>query len=189
MRHPLLPRAFFARVLVLSALAAGASAISVPASAATWQMAAGPTRSEGTALEIARSATRWEAALGFVSGQTVNVRTVQDFCTAGTAGPECTTVTSSAERPVESYGYLSVQRKFRFHEGAALEPVLGVGLVANSDTNPYVSSPLTFSLSAGVRFAGRWSLEWRHFSNAGLEQPNLGQDMLLLRAEFSRGSR
>lgn len=154
------------------------------AMAATWQVAAGPTRSDGSALEIARSSARWETALGYVSEQEVNVRTLQDTCTAGAAGPECITLAGTAERPVASYGYLSVQRKFRFREGATLQPVLGIGVVANSDTNPYVSSALTFSLSAGLRVGERWSLEWRHFSNAGLEQPNLGQDILLLRATF-----
>jgi hypothetical protein len=159
--------------------------VSGPAAvAATWQVAAGPTRSDGSALELARSTARWETALGYVSEQEVNVRTVQDTCTAGPAGPECITLSSTAERPVASYGYLSVQRKFHFREGATLQPVLGLGVVANSDTNPYVSSALTFSLSAGLRVGERWSLEWRHFSNAGLEQPNLGQDILLLRATF-----
>ena len=63
------------------------------------------------------------------------------------------------------------------------------GVVANSDTNPYVSSALTFSLSAGLRVSERWTLEWRHFSNAGLEQPNLGQDILLFRADFGNVAR
>jgi hypothetical protein len=164
--------------------------LSAPAAiAATWQVAAGPTRSDGSALEIARSTARWEAALGYVSEQEVNVRTLQDTCTAGAAGPECVTLASNVERPVASYGYLSIQRKFRFREGASLQPMFGIGLVANSDTNPYVSSVLTFSLSAGLRVSERWTLEWRHFSNAGLEQPNLGQDILLLRATFQPGSR
>ncbi|MBL8200756.1 MAG: acyloxyacyl hydrolase [Chromatiales bacterium] len=155
-----------------------------PGVAASWQLAAGPTRAEGSALEIARSTARWETALGYVSEQEVNVRTLQDTCTAGTAGPECVTLVSTADRPVAGYGYLSVQRKFVFREGGSLQPVLGVGMVANSDTNPYVSSGLTFSLSAGLRLGERWTLEWRHFSNAGLEQPNLGQDILLFRAAF-----
>jgi len=159
------------------------------APAATWQIAAGPTRSEGSALEMARSTARWQTALGYVSDQTVNVRTVQDICATGAAGPECETVTGRAERTVASYGYLSLQRRFHFREGAALRPTLGLGIVANTDTNPYVSSALTFSLSAGLRFGERWSVEWRHFSNAGLEQPNLGQDILLFRANFGPGGR
>jgi Lipid A 3-O-deacylase (PagL) len=153
-------------------------------SAATWQVAAGPTRSDGSAVEIARATARWETALGYVSEQEVNVRTLQDTCTAGSTGPECTTLASTAGRPVASYGYLSIQRRFLFREGDTLRPVLGIGAVANSDTNAYVSSAVTFSLSAGLRVSERWTLEWRHFSNAGLEQPNLGQDILLFRATF-----
>lgn len=155
--------------------------------AATWQLAAGPTRTDGSALEIARTTARWETALGYVSEQEVNVRTLQDTCTAGSAGPECVTLAGTAGRPVAAYGYLSLQRKFRFRDDATLQPVLGIGLVANSDTNPYVSSALTFSLSAGLRLGERWSLEWRHFSNAGLDQPNLGQDLFLFRANFGGG--
>jgi hypothetical protein len=49
-----------------------------------------------------------------------------------------------------------------------------------------VSSTAAFSLSAGLRIGQRWTLEWRHFSNAGLNQPNLGQDILLLRGRFGR---
>jgi hypothetical protein len=149
--------------------------------AANWQLAAGPTRADGSAVEISRSTTHWEMALGYVTDQQVRVQTVQDTCTAGPAGPECITLTASAERPVDSYGYFSVQRKFAFRDDATLRPILGLGVVANSHTNPYVSSAVTFSLSAGLRLGGGWSLEWRHFSNAGAEQPNLGQDMLLLR--------
>ncbi len=159
--------------------------LGAPASvAATWQIAAGPTRSDGSALEIARATARWETALGYVSEQEVEVRTLQDLCTAGAGGPECVTLAGTATRPVASYGYLSVQRKWHFRQGATLQPTLGVGVVANSDTNPYVSSALTFSLSAGLRVSERWTLEWRHFSNAGLAQPNLGQDILLFRGSF-----
>ena len=154
------------------------------AQAATWQLAAGPTRSEGSAVEIARSTARWETALGYVSSQEVDVNTVQDLCIAGAAGPECVTVHSTVRRSVDEYAYLSVQRRFAFRTDRTVRPILGFGIVGNTDTNPYVSSPLTFSLSAGLRLGERWSLEWRHFSNAGMKQPNLGQDILLLRASF-----
>ena len=123
-------------------------------------------------------------ALGGVSAQQVRIRTLQDTCVAGVAGPACVTLESTTQKSVDSYGYLSVQRKFRFRDDATLRPVLGFGIVANSHTNAYVSSAVTFSLSAGLRIGDRWSLEWRHFSNGGLVQPNLGQDMLLVRAAF-----
>ncbi|MEO7385680.1 MAG: hypothetical protein ABIX37_01960 [Gammaproteobacteria bacterium] len=68
--------------------------------AATWQFAAGPTRSDGSAVEVARATARWETALGYIGDQKVMVRTVQDTCQAGPAGPDCVTETSTAERRV-----------------------------------------------------------------------------------------
>ena len=55
----------------------------------------------------------------------------------------------------------------------------GLGLAAYTDNNPLVSSPLGFSLSAGMNIGERFGFQWRHFSNAGIEQPNMGQDVLL----------
>ncbi len=156
------------------------------AAAATWQLAAGTTDSHGNALEIARSTRRWEAAFGYVTEQRDNIRTEQDVCTATSTGPDCITLKGTAERSVDGYGYLSVQRRFAFRPYERLQPILGLGVVAYSDTNPYVSSTVAFSLSAGLQIGKRWTLEWRHFSNAGLAQPNLGQDILLLRGRFGR---
>ena len=161
-----------------------AALLSAPADAATWQLAAGPTRYEGGALEVSRATRRWETAFGYVSSQQVDVTVAQDTCAAGPTGPACTTNTWSERRPVDGYGYLSLQRRFEFRRHGVLQPLAGAGFVVNSDTNPYVSSAVTFSLSAGLRLGPRWTLEWRHFSNAGLAQPNLGQDLLLIRSDF-----
>ncbi len=174
----MLPRTFWVILALL--------AVFDPAAAATWQLAAGTTDSHGTALEIARATPRWETALGYVTKQRVDIRTEQDVCTATATGPDCFTRKGTAERRVDGYGYLSVQRRFAFRPEERLQPIIGLGIVANSDTNPYVSSTVAFSLSAGLRIGERWTLEWRHFSNAGLAQPNLGQDILLLRGRFGR---
>ncbi|MDP2326078.1 MAG: acyloxyacyl hydrolase [Gammaproteobacteria bacterium] len=154
--------------------------------AATWQLAAGPTRSEGNALEVARTTARWEMALGYVSEQRVNVRTEQDVCAATATGPDCVTLREMVEDHVDGFGYVSVQRRFAFRPDAWLQPILGLGVMGSTDTNPYVSSGAALSLSAGLRLGKRWTLEWRHFSNAGLTQPNLGQDILLLRGRFGQ---
>jgi hypothetical protein len=174
----MLPRTFWVLLALLAVFDAAA--------AATWQLAAGPTGAHGNALEIARATPRWEAALGYVTEQRVDIRTEQDVCTATATGPDCVTLKWTTERRVDGYGYLSVQRRFAFRPDERLQPILGLGVVANSDTNPYVSSTAAFSLSAGMRIGQRWTLEWRHFSNAGLNQPNLGQDILLLRGRFGR---
>ncbi|MEZ5565296.1 MAG: acyloxyacyl hydrolase [Gammaproteobacteria bacterium] len=114
------------------------------------------------------------------------MNTVQEICIARATGPDCVDQTGTAARTVTRYGYLSLQRRFTFGSNPRLQPVFGIGAVANSDTNPYVSSPLTFSLSLGLRLGRQWSVEWRHFSNAGLAPPNLGQAMQLLRARFGQ---
>jgi hypothetical protein len=181
---PALPRQRPARLAgaLLGVVVAGST---LPARAADWLFAAGPTRSDGGAVEIARTTPRWEVAAGYVSSQRVNVITVQEVCLAQPVGlPVCEDQTTRSRRDVDGYGYLSLQRRFSWRDDRFLRPVIGVGAVALTDKNPYVSSPVTFSLSAGLRFGQRVTLEWRHFSNAGLEGPNLGQDMLLLRGRW-----
>jgi len=174
----MLPRTSWVGVALLTVLH--------PAAAATWQLSAGPTDSDGSALEIAGAVPRWEVALGYVSVQRVAIRTEQDVCYARATGPECIILKDTDERDVNDYGYLSVQRRFAFRQDAQLQPILGLGVMASSDTNPYVSSNFAFSLSAGLRLGSRWTLEWRHFSNAGLAKPNLGQDIMLLRGQFGQ---
>jgi hypothetical protein len=170
------PRAGITAVVLLLATVA-------PATAADWLVAAGPTRSDGAAIEVARATGRWELAVGFVSAQ--RVITLQDTCYAQPVGlPECVTESERSRQTVDPYGYLSAQRRFSWRPGRRLRPVVGLGAVASTDRNPYVSSPVTFSLSAGLRLGERFTLEWRHFSNAGIVEPNLGQDMLLLRGQW-----
>ncbi len=172
------PRAGVAAFVLLLAVAPAAPA-------ADWLLAAGPTRSDGAAVEVARTTGRWEVALGYVSAQRVDVITLQDTCYAQPVGlPECVTESERSRRTVDPYGYLSAQRRFSWRPGRRLRPVVGLGAVASTDRNPYVSSPVTFSLSAGLRLGERFTLEWRHFSNAGIVEPNLGQDMLLLRGQW-----
>lgn len=164
--------------LVLASLAPAAAA-------ADWLWAAGPTRTNGAAVELARMDARFEFAAGYVSEQRVNVITLQDTCYAQPAGlPDCVTSRTRSRASVDDYVYLSAQRRFSWRPGARLRPVAGLGAVVASERNPYVSSPLTFSLSAGLSLGDRVTLEWRHFSNAGISGPNLGQDMLLLRGRW-----
>lgn len=86
---------------------------------------------------------------------------------------------------VDSFAYLSVQKTFRF-------PVLsgrlfgGVGGVLRTDADgidEVLSSPLSFSLSVGADF-GPVRVQYRHASNAGLKDPNYGQNWLLAGYRF-----
>lgn len=153
--------------------------------AATWQIAGGATLEEGGAVEIARRSRGWEIALGYLGEQRVDVRYLTPVCPwQGAPREACTTRTRDAREPVEPYAYLSVQRRFEFREGAWLRPVAGVGLVGQTDTNEYVSTPVNFSLSLGLGLGRQLALEWRHFSNADASGLNLGQDTVLLRWQF-----
>ena len=60
---------------------------------------------------------------------------------------------------------------------------LGLGVAYQQQDKYVVSTPLRFSLSAGLRFENRRhllpdALTWRHLSNAGSGYPNSGWDMI-----------
>lgn len=178
------------RLATLALLGLPAATAALAAESTTWQLASGPTRAQGGAVELSLTSGHWAAAIGYVGEQEVRVRNEQDLCYTVPAGlPDCVTTLTETREPVRGYSYLSMERRFAFRTRYGLRPELGIGFAANSDRNPYVSSLVTFSLSAGIRLGDRWALEWRHFSNAGLSNPNLGQDMLLLRAHFGGADR
>lgn len=153
--------------------------------AASWQYAAGATLEDGGAVEVSGRAVDWELAAGYVSEQRVRVNYITPQCPyAGAPADSCMNSEKHVQEAVSPYAYLSLQRRFEFRQGAYLRPQAGLGVVAQSDTNEYVSSPVNFSLSLGLAFGDIMALEWRHFSNAGTQGPNLGQDTLLLRFRF-----
>jgi hypothetical protein len=152
---------------------------------ANWQLAAGATLEEGGAIELARRSPRWEVALGWVSEQSVLIHYISFACPYAGAPPEsCTQQVRDAHEAVDPYAYVSIQRRFEFRRSEWLRPTLGLGLVGQSDTNEYVTTPVNISLSAGLSLGRVFGIEWRHFSNGGAEKPNLGQDTLLLRWQF-----
>lgn len=161
--------------LVLALLAADAGA-------ADWQLSAGATLEEGGAMEVALRSRRWEYAIGWVSEQEVLVRYLTPTCEyVGSPAQSCSTDVRRSREPVDPYAYLSVQRRFEFLRGSPVRPQAGLGLVVQSDTNEYVSTPVNFSLSLGLAVGERLAVEWRHFSNGDAEGHNLGQDAILLR--------
>ncbi len=170
--------ACIAIVLLMPVVACGAPAT-------TWQMAAGATLEEGNAMEVSGRTRDWELAAGYVTEQQVRVNYITPQCPgAGAPDAACTTSVAPVQESVSPFVYLSLQRRFEFLAGAYLRPQAGLGLVVQSDTNEYVSSPVNFSLSIGLAIGDLMALEWRHFSNGGTVGPNLGQDALLLRWQF-----
>jgi hypothetical protein len=155
------------------------------AGAASWHVAAGATPEQGGAFEVARRARDWEVALGYVTEQRVLIHYLSTSCPyAGAPRAACSPSVRDVDEPVDPFAYLSVQRRFEFRRDARLRPVLGVGLVGQSDTNEFVSTRLNFSLSLGLGLGEDVAVEWRHFSNAGADGHNLGQDAVLLRWRF-----
>jgi hypothetical protein len=170
-----------ARIACLILLAA----VARDGAAATWQFSGGATLEEGGALEVARRSRGWELALGWVGEQRLEVRYLTPVCPwEGAPREACSTRVRDGQQPVDPYAYISAQRRFEFRSGRWLRPVAGIGLVAQTDTNAYVSTPLNFSLSLGLGLGERFGLEWRHFSNADTSGLNLGQDTVLLRWQF-----
>lgn len=61
---------------------------------------------------------------------------------------------------------------------------LGLGGAYLQNTDQWNGSHLNFSLMMRYRFTEHWSLNYRHWSNAGTKAPNIGRDMLLMGYRF-----
>lgn len=62
---------------------------------------------------------------------------------------------------------------------------VGIGPAYLQNTDLINGSHFNFTLLMRYRFAKKWALTVRHFSNAGTVKPNLGRDVLLLTRDFS----
>jgi hypothetical protein len=142
-------------------------------------MSLGVTRYASQTLEFAYDLEKWDFALGYIGPQTLDARIHTDICKDPSLRPPCDHVVVDGELDLNPYYYASAQRIHEFRPGRAVRPFAGLGLAAYTDTNQLISSPIGFSLSAGMNIGQRFGLQWRHFSNAGYDQPNMGQDMLL----------
>jgi hypothetical protein len=144
------------------------------------RMSVGVTRYSSESLELAYSIRKkWDIALGYVGSQTLDANIHTNTCKDPSLKPPCDHVVLTGEMELNSYYYASFQRIHEFRRDRTIRPFAGIGLAAYTDTNPLISSPLGFSLSAGMNIGERFDVQWRHFSNAGFEKPNMGQDMLL----------
>ena len=149
------------------------------ANAEGLRMSAGITRHAAQTLELAYAIKKWDIALGYITSQTVDARIHTDTCKDPSLQPPCDHIVLPGKMDLSPYFYASLQRIHEFRRDRAVRPFAGLGVAAYSDTNPLVSSPLGFSLSAGMNIGEHFGLQWRHFSNAGIQQPNIGQDVLL----------
>lgn len=88
---------------------------------------------------------------------------------------------------ISSYVYVSGQYIVSFHPAPSVTPFLGLGLSWHKveyNVSYLLPLPTNFSLSAGLDIVGRWRIEGRHFSNAGLKDGNRGQNLLLIGYRF-----
>lgn len=106
---------------------------------------------------------KWELAVGYIAEQL-------DACDF-----DCD--------KVDPYGYASVTRIVFFPLAYDVNIVMGLGLMAATETNPLLSRATNLSVQAGLEIK-RIRIQFRHFSNGGTKTPNYGQNMLLIGVGF-----
>ena len=76
--------------------------------------------------------------------------------------------------------FVFAQRRASFHlKGCEWDCIsIGLGVAYFNDTNRALGSNFNAALSIEFRPTDRWSLNIRHFSNAGSAVPNMGSDMI-----------
>lgn len=146
--------------LVLAALIVMAFVWSKESSAVELEV--GPTLlsgeySEGGALLVTETVGKFSFAGGYIYKQTCHCTDPADL---------------------EENIFFQVQRVAVYKK---LE--VGIGPAYFQNTNRALGKNLTFSLSLG--YGGeKWSIRFRHYSNAGSGSPNLGQDMITVGYSF-----
>ena len=149
------------------------------ANAEGLRLSVGVTTESAENLEVAYSLKKWDLAFGYVGSQVIDAIMKTDFCAEPFQLPPCERLFVDTTLKVQPYYYASVQRILELRSERFIRPFAGLGLSAYSGTNPLVSSPIGFSVSLGINLGERFTLQWRHFSNGGLDDPNLGQDILM----------
>ena len=147
-----------------------------------FRFGGGPTEEGSYLAELGLIKGRWDLSLGYVGAQDLGAMRVLRDC-----GEGCVRRVPAIKH-LDSYVYLSAQRVFEFMPDRTIRPFAGIGLVAQSETNWLVSSPVNFSLSAGLGIGERLTLQWRHFSNGDTRGPNMGQDALVISWSFKAGN-
>ena len=164
------------RIITIALLACAACQ---SANAEGLRLSVGVTTESAENLEVAYSLKKWDFALGYVGSQVIDAIMKTDFCAEPFQVPPCELLVVDTTLKVEPYYYASVQRILELRSERFIRPFVGLGLSAFSNTNPLVSSPIGFSVSLGINLGERFTLQLRHFSNGGLDQPNLGQDIVM----------
>ena len=112
--------------------------------------------------------SRYVVGLGYISEQEVNP-------------------TFELPSDVRENLYVSIQRRMSFTIDGCPDwdcISIGLGVAYFNGTNRALGSNFNVALSVEVRPDKRWSVNLRHYSNAGSDIPNMGQDMITLGYTF-----
>ena len=80
---------------------------------------------------------------------------------------------------VDDYWAVSIGYKAKMQVDWAIKPYLTLGIAYADAPNYLLSQDFNFGLSGGLIWR-QWQFEYHHFSNAGLEEPNRGQNSFML---------
>lgn len=86
---------------------------------------------------------------------------------------------------IDPYGYFSATGVFYFGQKQKdFRPVIGLGLAARTNGGrELLPLPVNFSLQAGIEYK-QVAFMFRHFSNAGIKEPNRGQNLFIFQTKF-----
>ncbi len=144
------------------------------------QLELGPTNLSGewagAGLMLSERLGKWDFGLGYISEQTVSLRTFSFN------DPSCTKITDGLNRcdfVIREAIFISAQRIVRYKRCE-----LGIGPSWWSSTSRVHGSKFNFGLMIGCDISNKVFLRVRHWSNAGSATPNLGQDVLTIGWRF-----
>lgn len=82
-------------------------------------------------------------------------------------------------RDVDAFWYISASRRVYFRHDRRVQPFIGLGVMVLPDgANWRLPIPISFHLHTGLLDTKTgWFVQWRHGSNAGLDDSNPGQDL------------
>lgn len=130
-----------------------------------------------------RPAGKWDLSAGYIDEQDTPCGACGEGGYVRFQTPEGVEYEYVDPQDAEAYFYLSGTRTFTIELGKDTKIILGAGLMVADKTTVLLSQALNFSLQAGIEYK-RVRFQYRHFSNAGTNLPNYGQNLMLIGYQF-----
>ncbi len=144
------------------------------------QIELGPTNLSGdwagAGLLLSERFGRYDFGIGYVSEQTVSLRTFS------LDDPSCTRITDGINRcdfEIRENIFIHAQRIVKYKKCE-----MGIGPAWFQNTSRVFGKQLNFGLMVGCNISEKVFVRIRHWSNAGSASPNLGQDLLTIGWRF-----